>query len=35
MGPISPIQQICKRVGEGTGLVMSFLTVNRGSKSVR
>ena len=35
MGPISPIQWICKRVGEKTGLVMGFLTVNRGTKPVR
>ena len=35
MGPINPIQWICKRVGERTGLVMSFLKVNWGSKSVR
>ena len=35
MGPISQYNKICKRVGERTGLVMGFLTVNRGFKSVR
>ena len=30
MGPINPIQQICKRVGERIGLVMGITIVNRG-----
>ena len=32
---MSPIQWICKRVGERTGLLMGCLTVNQGFKRVR
>ena len=32
---MSPIQWICKRVGERTGLLISYLTVNQGFNYVR